>query len=79
MNKNWWESKTIWGALIAVVASILTIFGYDISQDDQEQLSVAITSIIAAIGGVIAIIGRVKVKDQKTIDSAETIKVQQKE
>lgn len=71
MNKKWWESKTIWGGLIAVIASILGIFGYDIGIDDQENLSTIIVSIAGAVGGAVAIIGRVMVKDQKTIDKEE--------
>jgi hypothetical protein len=49
------ESKTIWGALIAIVATISQLFGWDLGNTDglAEQLT-------ALIGGAVAIVGRIK-------------------
>jgi hypothetical protein len=49
------ESKTIWGALIAILATISQLFGWDLGNTDgfAEQLT-------ALIGGAIAIFGRIK-------------------
>lgn len=48
------QSKTVWGAAIAVIATLAQIAGYDIG--DQNGL---VEQIVAVIGGVLAIYGRV--------------------
>lgn len=30
MNKKWYESKAVWGALVVLVGSVLTAMGYDV-------------------------------------------------
>lgn len=58
--KNWWQSKTIWGGIITVFAVILGAFGYALSGDDQFALVEIVSTIGGAIGGLLAIYGRVK-------------------
>lgn len=58
--KNWWQSKTIWGGIITVVAVALGAFGYTLSGDDQIVLVEIVSTIGGAIGGLLAIYGRVK-------------------
>ena len=58
--KNWWQSKTIWGGIITVVAVALGAFGYTLSGDDQIALVEFVSTIGGAIGGLLAIYGRVK-------------------
>ena len=48
------QSKTVWGSLIAVLATLAQIAGYDIG--DTGGLA---EQIVAVIGGLIAIYGRV--------------------
>ena len=65
-TKAWYESKTVWGGIIAIIAAILGIFGHQIDQETQQFLteqSVQIASALAAaFGGAIAIYGRVKAR-----------------
>ncbi|MDR7146435.1 hypothetical protein [Rhizobium sp. BE258] len=56
--KNWYHSKTIWGALIAIGASVLHVAGIDIEAGDQSQIADSLVNISGAIGGLLAIYGR---------------------
>jgi hypothetical protein len=58
--KSLLASKTIWGGIIAVGAGLAGIFGYSVSPADQVQAIDALAGIASAVGGVIAIFGRVK-------------------
>lgn len=58
--KNILASKTVWGGLIAVAAGLAGIFGYTIGAEDQVAIVEAVTAIGSAIGGAIAIYGRIK-------------------
>jgi hypothetical protein len=56
-TKKWYESKAVWGALIAVVASILSTNGVILPKDQTVEV---IMQIVAAVGGVVALWGRIK-------------------
>lgn len=56
-TKDWYASSTVWGGILAVVAPIAgSLLHREIDSDLINQLSVA----LAAIGGVVAIIGRMR-------------------
>ncbi len=57
--KEWYQSKTVWGALIAVTASLLQMAGIDLGQDVQADLVNIAVTITGAAGGLLAIYGRV--------------------
>ena len=57
--KKLFESKTFWGGLMAVAAGILGFLGYIFLEADQERVIEIIMSFGAAIGGIIAIYGRI--------------------
>jgi hypothetical protein len=57
-SKTWYQSKTVWGALIAIGASLLQMTGHEISASDQNALAEAIVSLSGALGGILAIYGR---------------------
>lgn len=59
-SKPWWASKTVWGGLIAVLASLAAAFGFDIGPADQEAIVASVVSIAGAVGGLLAVYGRVK-------------------
>lgn len=69
--KSIFTSKTFWGALVAIASPVVGYFGVDIDAETQELVvnqGVAIaTAGMAIVGGVIAIVGRIKAK--KTIGS----------
>ena len=58
--KPWWQSRTLWGAVVTIVSATLGLLGYDLAEADREALSGALTSLGAALGGLIAIVGRLK-------------------
>ncbi|MCB1378824.1 MAG: hypothetical protein KDK89_10730 [Alphaproteobacteria bacterium] len=57
--KSFFASKTIWGGLIALVASAAAIWGYSITPADQAQIVELITGIGGIVGSVLAIYGRI--------------------
>ena len=58
--KSIFLSKTFWGAVLAVVAGVLGIFGYDFGTDAQADVLESVYAGVAAVGGIIAVIGRIK-------------------
>lgn len=57
--KSFFASKTIWGGLIALIASAAAIWGYAITPADQAQIVELVTGIGGIIGSVLAIYGRI--------------------
>lgn len=58
--KTWYQSRTIWGAIIAILASLAHAGGYNLTVADQGQLAEAALSLAGAFGGLVAIWGRMK-------------------
>jgi hypothetical protein len=65
--KPWYQSSGIWGGLIAVIAPVAGFFGYTLTADDAKALADGVTQLIVAgsgvasiVGGIIAIVGRVR-------------------
>ena len=56
--KNWYQSKTIWGALIAVAASALQLAGLEIGAAEQAELADIAVTLTGAVGGLLALYGR---------------------
>lgn len=44
-NKNWWQSKTIWSALISAVAGLLAVTGHNIDAGTQTVLVNALVNV----------------------------------
>lgn len=61
-DKPWYYSRTIWGALIAVIAPVMAVFDLPLSPSLQSELAENIVLFIGAIGGVVALLGRVFAK-----------------
>jgi hypothetical protein len=57
-TKQWYLSKTVWGALIAIIASLLPAMGMQLDADAQGQLADNLVSLAGAFGGLVAIYGR---------------------
>ena len=60
MPKEWYKSKAIWGGLIAVGSAIAGACGVIISADTQDQIAELAVVAASAVGGLLAIYGRVK-------------------
>ncbi len=58
--KQWYQSKTVWGAMIAMAAPLLKHVGVEMGLAEQADLADALATLAGALGGVLAIYGRVK-------------------
>ena len=56
--KAWYLSRTVWGGVLAIVASVANIAGLDITGTEQAELADRITALLAAAGGIVAVAGR---------------------
>ena len=69
-TKDPWIVSVIWGrlgaAILALLAFILGIVGYVFGPEDIEQAGGVITAILAGIGGMLALIS--KVRESKKAD-----------
>lgn len=55
-NKPWWASKAILGGIVAMAGA----FGYAVDDATQVQLTDALVVAATGLGGLLAVIGRVK-------------------
>ncbi|MDP9838175.1 hypothetical protein J2T09_002942 [Neorhizobium huautlense] len=62
--KAWYQSKTVWGALIAVAASLLQIMGAEVDVGTQAELADLAVTTVGAVGGLIAIYGRISARSE---------------
>jgi hypothetical protein len=53
------QSKTFWGAIVALVGAAVSLGHYTLSAADAQQAVDLISGIASAIGGLVAIYGRV--------------------
>lgn len=60
--KPWWASRGIWGGLIAAGAGVAGILGYSVSPADQVALLDLLSALGAALGGLIALVGRLQAR-----------------
>lgn len=58
-SKGILASKTVWGGLIAVGGAVLGMFGFTVVEGDTAGLMTHIDSIVVAVGGILAIYGRI--------------------
>lgn len=60
-TKNWWESSGVWGGIIAAASPVLGVLLHiTILPADQGALAAAIAALASGIGGIVAVIGRVR-------------------
>lgn len=56
--KQWYFSKTVWGALVAIAASLMQAAGLELDPTAQGQLADNLVALAGALGGLVAIYGR---------------------
>lgn len=56
--KVWYRSKTMWGALIAIGASLAQAGGVEIGADIQADMADMAVTLAGLAGGLLAIYGR---------------------
>lgn len=63
-QKDSWIVSMFWGrlgaAILALVAFLLGIWGYSLSKEDQEVAFTLISSILAGVGGLLAVISKIR-------------------
>jgi uncharacterized membrane protein YccC len=62
--KTWYMSKTVWGGVVAILASCANLLGLEIAPDDESGVVDALTALAAAVGGLIAIWGRISARSR---------------
>lgn len=58
--KRWYQSKTIWGGLVALIAALAGLVGIELDAATGSALTVALSQAAAAIGAIVAIVGRLE-------------------
>ncbi|WP_279477836.1 hypothetical protein [Aureimonas sp. SK2] len=56
--KNWYQSRTVWGAALALTASLAGLFGVEVVGLTSEEAVTALTAAASAVGAAVAIFGR---------------------
>ena len=56
--KAWYQSKTIWGALIAVLAPLLHVAGLNLPGGFENELAEGLVTVAGGVGGLVALYGR---------------------
>lgn len=56
--KAWYQSKTIWGALIAVLAPLLQVVGLNLPGGFENELVEGLVTVAGGVGGLVALYGR---------------------
>lgn len=60
-TKPWYASSGVWGGFIAVLSPLLgVLFHVSLSDADATAVSDALATLGGAIGGIVAVYGRVK-------------------
>jgi len=59
-TKVWWQSLTLWGAIITVLAAVAGVFGFTIDIQTQKEIVEYIMVGGSAIGGLMAAYGRIR-------------------
>lgn len=57
--KAWYRSRTVWGALIAILASLANAAGVEVTTGDEGELADLVIAAVGTIGGLIALYGRI--------------------
>lgn len=65
-SKPWYMSRTIWAALVSTGASIGSFLGIETDPGLRADLTDELLQLIATIGGIAAIYGRMTARDMIT-------------
>lgn len=60
--KAWYQSRTVWGALIAILASLANAAGVEVTAGDKADLADLIIAAVGTIGGMLALYGRISAR-----------------
>ena len=69
-TKPWYTSKTVIGAVVMVIATVLGLFGQperaEVVQAESANISGIIASVVGLIGALVALYGRITAKKTLT-------------
>ena len=57
-SKPWYLSRTVWASLVTVAAAVGGLMGMSIDASAQVLMTDALLQIVAAVAGVVALVGR---------------------
>ncbi|MGQ3211637.1 MAG: hypothetical protein ACT6U0_09445 [Shinella sp.] len=60
--KAWYQSRTVWGALIAILASLANAAGVEVTAGDEGEFADLIVAAVGTIGGILALYGRISAR-----------------
>ncbi len=63
-RKSWYQSKGVWGAVVAIIAGGAGVFGFTFGAEAQAETVNLFLQIGAAAGGFLALIGRLTAKSK---------------
>lgn len=58
--KRWYQSKAIWGGILAIVAGVAQLYNINFSEADARLIQDTLPAIISNVAGILAIWGRVR-------------------
>ena len=59
-TKAWWQSRAVWGGLVAALAGIGGLFGLNLDEVTQGMAVDAAVQLATVVGALMAVIGRVR-------------------
>lgn len=59
-TKAWWQSRGVWGSLVAMGAGAVSVTGINLDASIQAELTDILIAGATLIGGAVALYGRVK-------------------
>lgn len=57
--KAWYQSRTVWGALVAILASLANAAGVEVTAGDEGELADLLVAAVGTLGGLVALSGRI--------------------
>jgi hypothetical protein len=61
-TKVWWQSKAVWGSVIAMIAGVVSLAGVQLDASLQDELASLLTGAGEVFGGALALYGRITAK-----------------
>jgi hypothetical protein len=65
-TKVWWQSKSVWGSIVALLAGAATLAGLKLDATLQDQLAELIVGVANIAGGLLAWYGRARAQNALT-------------
>ena len=61
-TKAWYRSRTVWGALVAILASLANAAGVEVTAGDEGELVDLLVAAVGTLGGFVALYGRISAR-----------------